>query len=384
MRSPGVVIGVIGLVIVAGVWWQRSDPPDRSSYILATATTGGTFYPVGVAIATLTKQTMAPEYGVSLAAISSAGSEENLRLMRSSEAHFAILQGLYGAWAIEGRGRMAGQPSFDALRSVTALWPNVEHFLIRSDAVDSATLDDLHALAGRRFSIGARFSGTEGSNRHILNALGLEPDAHFDLVYQGYGASADAFQNQRIDGMNTPAGIPVGAVTRALAAAGDPARLLAVTDDQRSQINAGFGQLWQPFEIPADTYPGQGEAVRTVAQANLLAVRSDVPDDHVYWLLSTLYDNLGFLHAFHAATRAMSLDSALTGLPVPLHPGAVRFYRDRGVEIPEALLPEGLLPEGLSPEALLPEALSPEALSPNGPSLAAKVDRSHALDNAPR
>jgi len=345
MRAPtrsriGWAVGLIGVLLTGGLWWSMSEPPDQSRYILATATTGGTFYPVGVAIATLTKQTLEPAHGVSLAAISSAGSEENLRLMQSREAHFAILQGLYGAWAIEGRGRMTGRPPFMALRSVTALWPNVEHFLIRSDGINNGTLEDLRGLAGRRFSIGARFSGTEGSNRHILSALGLDPDGHFDLVHQGYGASADAFQNQRIDGMNTPAGIPVGAVTRALAAAGDQARLLEVTEAERARINSGLVELWQPFEIPADTYPGQTAAVRTIAQANLLAVRADVPDEHVYRLLETIYDNLGFLHAFHAATRAMTLESALNGLPVPLHPGAVRFYRERGLSIPAALLPQ--------------------------------------------
>jgi TRAP transporter TAXI family solute receptor len=335
----GLAVGLVSLMLAAGHWWTTSEPPDSSRYILATATTGGTFYPVGVAVATLTKQVLEPVHGVSLAAISSAGSEENLRLMRSREAHFAILQGLYGAWAIEGRGRMAGRPPFQELRSVTALWPNVEHVLIRSDHVETGTLADLRGLAGRRFSIGARFSGTEGSNRHILTALGLDPDVHFDLVHQGYGASADAFQNQRIDGMNTPAGIPVGAVTRTLAAVGEQARLLGVSEAERGQINEGFGDLWRAFDIPAGTYPGQTEAVRTIAQANLLAVRADVPDAHVYRLLETIYDNLGFLHAFHAATRAMSLDSALQGLPVPLHPGAVRFYRERGLDIPNSLLP---------------------------------------------
>jgi TRAP transporter TAXI family solute receptor len=339
-------VRLLGLAVALGfgAWLWTTEPtgssPDPSRYILATATTGGTFYPVGVAIATLTKQTLEPVHGISLAAISSAGSEENLRLMRSGEAHFAILQGLYAAWASEGSGRLEGRPRFEDLRSVTALWPNVEHFLIRTDFVHSGTLDDLGSLSGRRFSIGARFSGTEGSNRHILGALGLQPDRQFDLVHQGYGASADAFQNQRIDGMNTPAGVQVGAVTRTLAAAGEQARLLEVTEAQRARINQGFDELWQAFEIPAGTYPGQTEPVRTIAQANLLAVRADVPAEDVYRLLETLYDHLGFLQAFHAATRAMALERALEGLPVPLHPGAVRFYLERGLSIPPALMPD--------------------------------------------
>jgi uncharacterized protein len=331
------------LLLLALIAWiaSRQPEPDQHRYILATATTGGTFYPVGVAMATLSKQILEAEHGVSLAAISSAGSEENLRLMRTGQAQFAILQGLYGAWAWHGGGRLAGEPPFEELRSVTALWPNVEHFLVRARFAEQGDVSDLAALAGRRFSIGARYSGTEGSNRYLLTRLGLDPDRDFGLVYQGYGASADAFQNQLIDGMNTPAGVPVGAVTRAMAAARGDAILLGFTPAQLEAVNLDYPGLWQFFDIPTDTYPHQIEPVRTIAQANLLAVTADVPDEHVYQLLATLYDNLGFLHAFHAATRAMSLDSALDGLPVPLHPGAVRFFRERGLLIPERLMSPG-------------------------------------------
>ncbi len=345
-RSPARILAfALPLVLLAALFWPEPTGQEGVEsgqvYLLATATTGGTFYPVGVALATLTRQILEPEHALALAAISSAGSEENLRLMRSGEAPFAILQGLYGARAWAGEGRSTDEPPFAELRSVTALWPNVEHFLIRQRFVDDGTLSDLAALAGRRFSIGARFSGTEGSNRHILQALGLDPDQDFGLVFQGYGASADAFQNQLIDGMNTPAGVPVGAVTRTMAAARGDAVLLSVSEPQLAAINARYPGLWRFFDLPADTYPNQPEPVRTIAQANLLAVTADVPDDHVYKVLETLYEHLGYLHAFHAATRAMRLDGALDGLPVPLHPGAVRFYRERGLEIPIRLLPPG-------------------------------------------
>jgi len=128
-------------------------------------------------------------------------------------------------------------------------------------------------------------------------------------------------------------------VPRVMAAADGQASLLNVTEAQRILINDSVGELWQSFLIPADTYPGQSQEVTTVAQSNLLAVTADVPDEHVYQLLVTLYDNLGFLQAFHAATRAMTLESAIGGLPVPLHPGAVCFYRERGLAIPEQLMP---------------------------------------------
>jgi len=204
------------VVIVTALAGAAGAQDEDRSYILSTATTGGTYYPVGVAISTLTKVRLEPATGVSLSAISSAGSGENVRLLRDDEAQFAILQGLYGAWAWSGEGPLADEGPQSSLRSITMLWPNVEQFVTRTRFTDTGTMADLNAMRGRRISIGARNSGTEGSGRHILGALGYDPDEDFELVYQGYGPSADSLQNGVIDGMNAPAGIPVAALTRAL------------------------------------------------------------------------------------------------------------------------------------------------------------------------
>jgi uncharacterized protein len=340
--GPRRAVLLITLLLLAVTVAALSLPEARDgdgTYILATATTGGTYYPVGVAVATLTKQVLELEYGIALAAISSAGSEENLRLMRDREARFSILQGLYGAWAWRAEGRLAGETPFNDLRSVAVLWPNVEHFIVHRRHVETGTIADIANLAGRRFSIGARYSGAEGSARHIFRALGVDPELTFNLAYQGYGASADALQNQMIDGMNAPAGVPVGAVTRALAATRGDVVILGFTDEQLAAINAGYEGLWSHFDLAPETYPHQDKAVRTIAQPNFLAVTTDVPEDHVYLVVRTIYENLPFLHAFHAATRSMHLDNAIDGLPAPLHPGALRYYRERGLVIPDRLLP---------------------------------------------
>ncbi len=309
---------------------------DNRSYILTTATTGGTYYPVGVALATLTKVKLEPDTGISLSAISSAGSGENVRLLREDEAQFAILQGLFGAYAWEGVGQVA-EPQ-EHLRGMTMLWQNVEHMIVDDEMVETGTVADLENFNGAPFSIGARDSGTEGSGRQILKGLGIDPEEEFDLVYMGYGPSAEALQNGTIEGMNMPGGPPVSGVTQAFAAMGDGIEILEFTDEQLADVNQDF-ELWTRYVIPAGTYPNQDEEVRTVAQPNFLAVRADVPEEDVYRILQTIYGNLPFLQNIHQATTAMSLDQALAGLPVPLHPGAVRFYREQGIEIPERLLP---------------------------------------------
>ncbi|MCP5420723.1 MAG: TAXI family TRAP transporter solute-binding subunit [Gammaproteobacteria bacterium] len=307
------------------------------SYIMATATTGGTYYPVGVAIATLIKVKLEPKHQISMSAISSAGSGENIKLLRENQAQFAILQGLYGAWAWTGEGQVKAEGPQKNLRSISMLWQNVEHFTIASEYAKTGAIDDLKNLKGEKFSIGKRNSGTEGSGRQILMGLGIDPDTTFDLAYLGYGPSAEALQNGTIKGMNTPAGVPVSAVTQAFAALGDKITVLGFTDDQMKRANGNY-DLWTRFVIPANTYPGQSKEVETIAQPNFLAVRDDVDEETVYLITKTIYENLAFLNNIHKATKAMDIGKAIAGLPMPLHPGAARYYQEVKLTIPDRLL----------------------------------------------
>jgi TRAP transporter TAXI family solute receptor len=339
---PSFLTRAAGLAAAAGlllsVGASAAQAQDARSYILATATTGGTYYPVGVALATLTKVKLEPSEGIAMSAISSAGSGENVKLMREDQAQFGILQGLFGAWAADGSGMLEAEGPQPHLRSISMLWQNVEHFVVTKDMAKTGTIDDLKEFGGAGFSIGARNSGTEGSGRAILGGLGIDPDAVFEVAYMGYTPTAEALQNGTVKGANLPGGVPVSAVAQAFAAMGDDLVILDFDDEQVARANSVY-DLWPRYEIPADTYPGQSEPVMTVAQPNFLAVRDDVSDDDVYLITKTIYENLPFLQNIHAATKDMALDKAIAGLPVPLHPGAVRFYEEQGITIPDKLKP---------------------------------------------
>lgn len=341
-QSKRTLIKAMGLTLamttLGGTAGLAQAAEENRSYIMATASTGGTFYPVGVAIATLAKVKLEPTTGMSLSAINSAGSGENIKLMRENQAQFSILQGLYGAWAWNGEGELKEAGKQENLRSVTMLWQNVEQFVVRTAYAKTGTISDLAGFEGKKFSIGKKNSGTEGSGRTILGNLGIDPD-RFNLAYMGYGPSADALQNGTIDGMNIPSGVPTSAITRAYAAMGGDITTLAFTDEQMKQANGKY-DLWTRYVIPANTYPGQTQDINTIAQPNFLAVNADVSEEDVYRLTKTIYENLGFLNGIHAATKAMSLDKAIAGLPAPLHPGAARYYREVGIEIPPHLIAE--------------------------------------------
>ena len=150
-------------------------------YVLTTATTGGTFYPVGVAIATITHAQLASSQGISLTAISSAGSLENLKLLRDNQAQFAILQGPFGAWSWTGEGPVSSPQTH--LRSVSALWKNVEHFVLLTELTTNKDMSDLNSLDGHRYVLGARNSGAEQTGRFILDTLGIDyQDIRKELV----------------------------------------------------------------------------------------------------------------------------------------------------------------------------------------------------------
>jgi TRAP transporter TAXI family solute receptor len=323
--SAGLALGLGG----AGVAQAGGD------YLLATASTGGTYYPVGVALSTLVKVKLQPGHGINVSAINSAGSGENIKLLRENQAQFAILQGLYGSYARNGSGPLQQDGPQRNLRAVTMLWQNVEHFVVKSEHAGTGTIADAAKLAGVA-GFGKKNSGSLGSSRTIFGNLGVDIDKQYELFYGGYGALANAMQDGKADLIGTPAGVPVGALTKLFAARGADVTLLGFTEEQARKADGGL-ELWTPYPIPAGTYPGQEKDVTTIAQPNFLAVRSDVAEEDVYLITKTIYENLGFLQAIHKATNAMALEKAVSGLPMPLHPGAARYFREAGLDVPARL-----------------------------------------------
>lgn len=306
-------------------------------YILTTATSGGAFYPIGVAMATISKSQLQSTHNISLSAISSAGSLENVKLLRDNEAQFGILQGVFAAWAWDGDGPIRNPQT--GMRSVSALWFNVEHFVLLTSLVENGTISDLGNLQGERFVLGARNSGAEQSGRFILETLGIDYESGMNLAYMGYEGAAGAMQDGNVVGMNVPAGAPTSAITQAFAQMGNDITLLTFSQEELDALNSRY-DLWDWYDFPPGTYPNLDVLVRSIASPNVLVVRSDVPDEVVYRVTKMIWENLGTLQDIHAATKDMKLERALRGMVAPLHPGALRYYREIGFEVPPHLIME--------------------------------------------
>lgn len=323
---------VSGIMLAAAVVSVQAEERD---YILNTASTGGTYHPVGTAISTLSKIKLLPKDKFSLTAVNSAGSGANVQAMGAGTADFAILQGLYGSYAVTGTGPVTAPQ--ENVRSVTMLWQNVEHFVIANTNVSSGTMSDMVAAKGSGMGMGAKNSGTIGSNKVLLEGLGIDIETDYELMYGGYGPTADAMANGQIVGAGIAAGVPAGAITKLMASNEGQFTVLNVTPEELAKMDGGR-DLWTPYTIKSGTYPGQTTDISTIAQPNFLAVNASVAEDDVYKLTKAMYENLNFLQAIHPATNAMSIESAIAGLPAPLHPGAARYYTEVGLTIPERLI----------------------------------------------
>ncbi|MGB7298909.1 MAG: TAXI family TRAP transporter solute-binding subunit [Burkholderiaceae bacterium] len=322
--------------LVASAASAQSAAPR--SYVLATATTGGTYYPVGVAIATLIKVKLQNSKKIDMSAISSAGSTENIKLLRENQAQFAILQGLVAQFAGSGSGAFKSEGVQKNLRGITPLWFNYDQFVVHKKFATTGRISDLNNLAGQKYSMGARGSGLETMHLWVFPNLGIDY-TKFDLVYQGYGPSGESLQNGTISGANFEAGLPTGALTQAMARAGNDLTILSFTDEDVKKAN-GDASLLTLKTIPANTYPNQPNPVQTAALPNFLAVNADVPDDDVYEVTKAIFENLPFLNNIHAATKEIDIKLAPTGHPYPLHPGAIRYFKEKGLDIPANLIPK--------------------------------------------
>jgi TRAP transporter TAXI family solute receptor len=217
------------------------------------------------------------------------------------------------------------------------LWQNVEQFVVANSAVKSGTVSDLMALKGSNAGMGAKNSGTLGSNKVLLSGMGIDIEKDFSLMYGGYGPTADALANGQLVTAGIPSGPPTGAITKLMAGNSGKFTILDVTAEEAKKMDGGR-LLWTPYTIKAGTYPGQNKDISTIAQPNFLAVNENVDENHVYLLTKTMFANLPFLQAIHPATKAMAIEKAMAGLPVPLHPGAAKYYKEIGMTIPSHLV----------------------------------------------
>jgi len=279
----------------------------------------GIYYPIGVALSQVYAKAI-PD--VRATAQVTKASAENLNLLQAGRGELALSLADALSDAYKGNAEAGFNTPLTKLRALSGTYDNYIQIVANADS-GIRTLAD---LKGKRVSVGAARSGTELNARAVLRAAGLTYDDLSKVEYLPFGESVELIKNRQLDATLQSAGLGVASI-RDLATSVKIV-VIAVPADVVAKIgNAAY----QPGVIPANTYSGQTEDVPTTVIANFLVTHTGVSDDLAYQMTKAMYENLDSLYAAHNAAKAIKRENAAKGAPVPLHPGAERYYREVGV-----------------------------------------------------
>jgi len=285
---------------------------------ILTGGTSGVYYPLGVAIGKIYSDKI-PNVKTQVQA--TKASVENLILLQQGRGELAFTLGdsLKAAW--EGDEEAGFKSRLDKLRTLGAIYPNYIQIVATSDS-GIKTLAD---LKGKSLSVGAPKSGTELNSRAILSAAGMTYKSIGKVEYLPFAESVDLMKNRQLNATLQSAGLGVASL-KDLSTSTE----ITVVSVPKAIVDK-IGPPFVPATIPANTYTGQDKDVPTAAVINYLVTSAAVSDDLAYQMTRLIFESLPELVNAHAAGKAIKLETATTGSPVPLHPGAIRYYREKGV-----------------------------------------------------
>ncbi|MDH1869821.1 TAXI family TRAP transporter solute-binding subunit [Pseudomonas sp. GW6] len=283
-----------------------------------TGGTSGVYYPIGVALSQLYSNGIE---GSKTSVQATKASVENLNLLEAGrgELAFALGDSVADAWnGVEDAGFKA---PLKKIRAIAGTYPNYIQIVANAES-GIKTLED---LKGKRISVGAPKSGTELNARAIFEAAGLTYKDMGKVEFLPYAESVELIKNRQLDATLQSSGLGMAAIrdlasTMKISFVAIPAEVTAKID------NAAY----EAATIPAGTYDGQDADVPTVAITNILVSHEGVSDEVAYQMTKLMFDNLGRLGTAHSAAKDIKLETATKNLPIPLHPGAERFYKEAG------------------------------------------------------
>lgn len=289
--------------------------------LMATGGTGGTYYPLGGAIADVWNKNVE---GVNVTVQSTGASVENLRLLGSKETELAMAMNGPAQAASKGEGDDFPQ-AIDNFAAVGVIYPEVMQIIAPKDTGIKTVAD----LKGKRVSLGPAGSGTASAAVKILEAFDLDPDKDIEKFQDTFADAARKLKDGQLDAAFAVLAVPAGNVVDITTST--PVTIVGIEGEGLEKLLES-SPAFTPFEIPGGTYKGQDEVAHTVSQWAALYAQKDLPEDLIYNLTKTMYEMKDEISKGHARGDQITIDNAIKGIaPVPFHPGAERYYKEKGV-----------------------------------------------------
>ena len=308
---------IIALIVLLSLAAFSGAMAAETKLVLATGGTAGTYYPFGGAMAKIWNSKIP---GMNVTAQTTGASAENIRLVNKKEAELALVQSDTLDFAFNAKE--AFKEPLKEMGAIAVLYPEIIQVVVRADSPAKSFAD----LKGMKIGVGAPGSGTEANFRQLLDIYGLSKD-DIKGQYLSFSESAEQFKDRHIDAFIVVAGIPNSAIVDI--ATQHDIRILNIAGDAAKKLSEKYPFL-APAKIPANTYKNQAQDVETVAVNAVLIAGKELPVDVVYNLTKTLFENQADLASAHAKGKELNLQAAVKGVSIPFHPGAEKYYKEKG------------------------------------------------------
>ena len=308
-----VIAVILPLLMIFGCGKEK-----KTFFSIATGGTGGTYYPVGGALAQIISLHVP---NISAAAQTGNASKANCNLIRTHEIESALTQNNVAYWAYTGTEFFEKQGPAKNLRGIASLYPETIQIVARK----SANINSIGDLKGKRVVVGAPGSGTEIDARKILTAHGITYD-DIDEDFLNFSGATQKLKDGQADAAFQTAGYPTSSIID-LAATADIV-LVPIADDMADNL-IDENKYYTKAVIPAGTYKGIDVDVPTVSLMAIWAVDGDQPTERIYEITKALWENRAELEKVHDKCKEITFDTALDGMGIPLHPGAEKYYREK-------------------------------------------------------
>ncbi len=291
---------------------------EKYNLIIGTGGVGGTYYPLGGALASVWTKYLD---NVTVSAQSTGASVENTQLLENGEVELALTQNDLAEYAVKGEYMFTKK--YEKMQLIGRLYSEPIQVFVRNDSGIKSIAD----MAGKRISVSYPGSGANANAEQLLGVFGITVN-DIKAEYPSNSDTADRMKDGLLDGMLTTTGAP-NATFQEMCMSAD-CTLLSLSDEDCDKIIAQY-PFFAKYTIPAGSYEGQTEDVQTLCVQSVLAVSTDLSEDLVYDLTKTLWENQTELSGMLSALSDLSVDNALEGITIDYHPGAVKYYKEIGM-----------------------------------------------------
>ena len=306
-------------VVFTALTVQAQQKPVRLS--IATGGTGGVYYPLGGGLANVLSKSLP---SVEATAEVTSASVDNIKLIGAGKADLAFSLADTASDGFNGTGKFKEKVP---VRAVAVLYANKSQWV----TVEGRGIEKMQDLKGKRISTGAPGSGTETIALRILEAYGIDPDKDVKREKLSVAESVNAIKDKKIDAFFWSGGVPTAAVTDLAATPGNTIRLIDHSEAIPKLVQK-YGALYVKGVIPAKSYPGQVKDAQVADVWNVLVVHEKMDEKLVYDIVKTIFEKKADLVAVHSEAANLQLSSQYQGgSPVPFHPGAVRYFSEKGL-----------------------------------------------------